>query len=108
WRPPKEPVIPWTRIFVFSSTRMAMRGERVEGRVQGSGGDGGDRLGGGIGQGVSRDEGHAGFRQGALAGFDVVPLQSDDQGNVQVDLLAGGDDALRDDVAVHDAAEDVH
>ena len=35
-------------------------------------------------------------------------LKAHDDGDLEVERLCGGDDALRDDVAAHDAAEDVH
>ena len=45
--------------------------------------------------------------QDLLAELDVGAFQPDDQRHVQVDLAGGGDHALGDHVAAHDAAEDV-
>ena len=42
-----------------------------------------------------------------LAELDVGALETDDQRHADVDLARRGDDALGDDVAAHDAAEDV-
>mmetsp|Transcript_34497 Transcript_34497/g.116965 ORF Transcript_34497/g.116965 Transcript_34497/m.116965 type:complete len:226 (+) Transcript_34497:27-704(+) len=42
-----------------------------------------------------------------LAELDVRALEAHDQGDLEADLLDAGDDALGDDVALHDAAEDV-
>ena len=42
-----------------------------------------------------------------LAGDDVVALEADDQRQLEADLPHRLDDAGGDDVAVHDAAEDV-
>ena len=39
--------------------------------------------------------------------LDVRPFESDDEGDFEADGFGGVDDALGDDVAAHDAAEDV-
>src|SRR3978361_2360328 len=49
----------------------------------------------------------AGFANNLLAGVDVGAFDSHDERHFQADLLDRGDHALGDDVALHDAAEDV-
>src|SRR3546814_9099642 len=46
-------------------------------------------------------------REDVLALLDVRALETDDERNREVHFLRRGDDALGDDVALHDAAEDV-
>src|SRR5690606_24810296 len=68
---------------------------------------GGDDGGRGFSHGVRADDGQAGFGQHLLAQLFVGALHANDQRHVQVDGLARGDHAFGDDVAAHDAAEDV-
>src|SRR5690606_32199451 len=69
--------------------------------------DGGYDAGGRFGHGVGADDGQPRVGQHFLAQFFVGALHADDQRHVQVDGLARGDHAFGDDVAAHDAAEDV-
>jgi hypothetical protein len=66
-----------------------------------------DDLLGGIAEIVGRQDRQAGLAHDLLAQLDVGALQPNDQRHVQADLARGGDDAFRDHVATHDAAEDV-
>ena len=50
---------------------------------------------------------YVGFVEDLLAEFDVRALKPDDERDLEADLLDRGDHALGDDVAAHDAAEDV-
>ena len=60
-----------------------------------------------IGQIAGAGDLEAAGGEGGLAGFDVVAFEADDERDVEVGFLRGGDDAGGDDVAVHDAAENV-
>ena len=53
------------------------------------------------------DDGHAAVLHDLLPHLHVRSLQPHHQGNLQVELLRGRDDSRGDDVALHDAAEDV-
>lgn len=44
---------------------------------------------------------------GRLQVFQILTLQSADDGDLEVEILGGLDDSLGDDVATHDASEDV-
>jgi hypothetical protein len=54
------------------------------------------------------DQREAAFGQRLFPGFNVVTLQPNDQGNAQVGLARGVDDAMGDDVTIHDATENIH
>ncbi len=56
---------------------------------------------------VGGDHGQAGAGDDLLALLDIGALEAHHQRNLQADLLDRGDHALGDDVAAHDAAEDV-
>ena len=60
-----------------------------------------------VGHRVAADDGEAGCGQGLLAGLDVVAFEPDHERQFQAGFLHRRDDAGGDDVAVHDAAEDV-
>src|SRR5690606_11858368 len=64
-------------------------------------------AGGRFGHGVGADDGQPRVGQHFLAQFFVGALHADDQRYVEVDSLASRDHAFGDDVAAHDAAEDV-
>ena len=57
---------------------------------------------------VAGDERQAGVSQSFLAGHDVVAFEADDEREFQSGFPHRGDDAGGDDVAIHDAAENVH
>src|SRR4051812_24366896 len=76
-------------------------------RRSGGGFDGGDDFFGGVGEVVGADDGEAAGGEGLFAGGDVVAFEADDEGDFEGGLAGGGDDAIGDDVAIHDAAEDV-
>src|SRR5690606_26430251 len=56
---------------------------------------------------IGRRDGQPGTGQQFATFFDIGALQTDDHGNRQADFLDRGDDALGDQVATHDAAENV-
>src|SRR6476646_8103474 len=56
---------------------------------------------------VGRQHVEAAFADDLLAGIDIGPLQPHYQRHLEADFLHRGDHALGDDVAFHDAAEDV-
>src|SRR3546814_528086 len=60
-----------------------------------------------VAQIVGRNDRQARAREDVLALLDVRALETDDERNREVHFLRRGDDALGDDVALHDAAEDV-
>lgn len=68
---------------------------------------GGDDFLGGVEDVVAGDEVEPAFLKCLLTCCDIVALESNDEGNVEADFLGSRDDAFGDDVAVHDAAEDV-
>src|SRR4051794_10021603 len=100
WNWPVLPVMPWVMTLVSLLMRMLMG-------VPWALLDGFDDLGGGLGHGVGADDGQAGFREHLLAQVLVGALHAHDERHGEVDGLAGGDHALGDGVAAHDAAEDV-
>src|ERR1019366_1391800 len=61
-----------------------------------------------VGHRIAGDDGHAGFGQRLFAGDDVVAFEPDDEREFQAGFLHRRDDAGGDDVAIHDAAENVH
>src|SRR5208283_4229598 len=56
---------------------------------------------------IRRNDVEAGLADDLLAEVDVGALEADDQGHLEADVLDRGDHAFGDDVAAHDAAEDV-
>src|SRR5512135_307120 len=67
----------------------------------------GDDLLGGVGQAGGGDDLPAARFEELLAGLDVGPFEADDQWDAEVELVVGGQEGRGDDVAPHDAAEDV-
>src|SRR5205823_11693570 len=63
---------------------------------------------GGVGEIVGGDDGQARFREDLLAEPDVRALQAHHERHVEAHLSRRRHDALRDHVAAHDAAEDIH
>ncbi|EAU64946.1 conserved hypothetical protein [Stigmatella aurantiaca DW4/3-1] len=61
----------------------------------------------GLPQVVRRGDGKARVAQELLALLHVGALEPHHEGDLELDFLGGGDDALGDDVTLHDAAEDV-
>src|SRR5687767_5519084 len=98
WNVPWAPVKPWQMTFVFLSTRTAISGGLLHGL---------DHLLGGVGKIVGRENRQAGFGEDLLPELNVRALEPDHQRHVERHFARGGDDAFRDHVAAHDAAEDV-
>src|ERR1051326_2486378 len=97
WKVPLRPVKPWQMTFVFWSTSTAMS-------------DGSDRLDDllrGIVEVIGGDHVEPRIRDDALAEIDVGAFEPHHQRHLQPNLLDRRHDALGDDVAAHDAAEDV-
>src|SRR3990167_3326567 len=99
WKVPCLPVKPWHRTLVFLFTRTLMMfsyslncGHCTLGRV-------GHVAGG--------DHADAAFCEHLLPEFDVGAFQTHDHRHFHAYILYRRDDALGDDVAAHDAAEDV-
>src|SRR5688572_20076265 len=67
-----------------------------------------DNLFGGVRQIVGAEDRQAGLRQYLLAQLHIGAFEADHQRHVKADLLRRRDHALRDHVAAHDAAKDVH
>src|SRR5665213_4424353 len=67
----------------------------------------GDGFLGGVGHGVSADDGQPGIPQNLFAELDVVALEPDDQWQVQFGFFDRRYDTGGDDVALHDAAKNV-
>ena len=61
----------------------------------------------GVGEVVGTHDREAAVGERFLASGDVVSLEADDQWNADVYFARGRDDAVGDDVTVHDAAEDI-
>src|SRR6476659_8257310 len=99
WNCPVLPVMPCVMTRVFLSIRMLMS---VPGSLQR-----GHHGLGSIGHRVGTDDRQTRVGQQLLAELLVRPLHPHDQRHGQVGGLAGGDHALGDGVAAHDAAEDV-
>src|SRR5690606_13602418 len=70
-------------------------------------GDRRDDLLGGVVQVIGGRDGQTRLVQDLLAQLDVRAFQTHDQRHLQAHFLHRGDDAFSDDVALHDAAEDV-
>src|SRR5512146_2366433 len=98
--------MPWTRTRVWGETRIDMVW-MVAANPEQSRGDRAHRLLSGVRHCVTADDGQAGAGERGLTRFHVVALQPDDQRQLESGLFHGGDDAGGDDVAVHDAAEDI-
>src|SRR5262249_59146133 len=90
WNVPSLPVIPCTRTFVCLPTRMLMLARELDG------------LASARAHVVGHDEGEARVRQHLLPLLDVGSLGAEDHGQIEAELLHGGDDALGE--AIH--AED--
>src|SRR5690606_9192514 len=101
WNWPVLPVMPW----VMTLVSLLIRIDICESLAILF--DGGYDAGGRFGHGVGADDGQPRVGQHFLAQFFVGALHPDHQRHVQVDGLASGDDAFGDDIATHDAAEDV-
>ncbi len=71
-------------------------------------GNGGDDFSGGVVDVSGGDEREAGFREELASGFDVGAFEANDERDGKVDGFDGVDDALGDDVALHNAAEDIY
>src|SRR5690606_14814446 len=67
----------------------------------------GDDLPGGVGHVGGGDHVQPALGEHLAPQLDVGPLEADDEGDVEADLLGRGDDGGGDGVALHDAAEDV-
>ncbi len=61
----------------------------------------------GVGEVAGAGDLEAACGKGRFAGFDVVAFETDDERDAERDFLRSSDDAVGDDVAVHDATEDV-
>ena len=66
-----------------------------------------DDLAGGVAEVVGGDDRQAAHGEDVLALLDVGAFEADDQRHRQLHFLGRRDDAFGDDVAAHDAAEDV-
>src|SRR5512133_3271299 len=108
WKLPAEPVMPCTRTRVSLSTKMlkrVLRPGRAAGLLRRL--RGGHDLAGGIAEVVGGDDLELAVGEDVLAELDVRALEPHHERDREADLLRGGHDAVRDDVALHDAAEDV-
>src|SRR6266540_4670418 len=97
WNVPSRPVRPWTRRRVSLPTQMLM----------GRSSHGLDGLPRGVGEAVGRSDLQFRIPQDSLAFVHVGSFETDDDGRRKAHLFDGRDDALGDDVAAHDAAENV-
>src|SRR5262249_35887213 len=97
WNVPLRPVKPWQMTLVFLSTRTAMSG----------GSDRLDDLLRGIIKIVGGDHVESRFRDDALAEIDVGAFEPYHHRSLHPDFLYGRHDTFGDDVAAHDAAEDI-
>src|SRR5581483_5576458 len=57
---------------------------------------------------IAGDDGKAGFSECLFAGLDIIAFQTHHQRQFKPGLAHGGDNAGGDDVAIHDAAENIH
>src|SRR5271157_806754 len=67
----------------------------------------GDDFTGRVGEPVRRDDLAAALLQERPAEVGIGPLETDDQGNSEVDLVVGSQERGGNDIAHHDTAEDV-
>src|SRR5512141_1189296 len=104
WNVPTAPVIPWTRTLVLLSTNMLMDAPPSV-RPAGGGQDDFLRRVAHVGRG---NDVELCRRENLLPLFHVRPLEPDDQGNREAQVLRRRHHAFGDDVAPHDPAEDVH
>src|ERR1700761_2036488 len=102
WKLPCDPVKPWQITLVLRSIRTAMS---VCSRVLC---DGGNDLVGRIGTMIGREDRQTGGAQNLLGEIDGRAFQTHDERHAQIDFARGADDAFRNHVAAHDAAEDIH
>ena len=100
WKVPAEPVIPWTMSLVCLSDEDG-HGQAAFPAASAT------TLLGAVGHVAGGGDRQARLGEHLLAQLDVGPFQAHDQRHLQPDLLDRGDDARRDGVALHDAAEDV-
>src|SRR5262245_60315109 len=98
WKSPMRPM-PWTRTCVCVPQRIAMLSARRPCR--------GDHSLGRLAQRLGGQEVEPGCGQDRPPRLRVRPLQTHHQRHLEGELLGGGHHALRDQVAAHDAAEDV-
>src|SRR5512142_567834 len=103
WNEPSRPVSPWTRSFVSLPTQIAITPSRPRGSCR----DHLRHLFRGVGEVLGRGDLETRLPQDLLPFVDVRPLEADDDGDLEPHLLHRGHDAVGDDVAAHDAAEDV-
>lgn len=70
--------------------------------------DCGDDFAGGIENIVPTNNVERAGGEGGFAGGDIVAFETHDQGNAQPGFRRSSENALGDDVAIHDAAKDIH
>ena len=92
------PVMPWQMTLVFLSTRMDISAASFTAV---------DDLLGGIVEVVGGDDVEPDLARILLAELDIGAFEAHHQRHLEADLLHRRDDAFGDDVASHDAAEDV-
>src|SRR5690606_28276168 len=102
WNWPVLPVIPWVMTLVSLLIRIDIYKSFAVFLFRG-----GNDFGRGFGHGVSANDGQARLGQQLLAELFVGALHAHDQRHTEVHGLARGDHAFGNDVATHDAAEDV-
>src|ERR1051325_4211160 len=100
-RAPKLPVMPWTRILVWGVTRMAMQFISLTSNRL-------DNLLRRVRHRVPADERQTRVSEDLLSDLHVVAFEPHDERNAQVRFARGSDDTGSDDVALHDATENVH
>src|SRR5690606_13431793 len=103
WNWPVLPVMPWVMTLVSLLIRIDMWYSLAI-VLFGSGYD----FGSGFSHGVVAAVGRAGFGQLLLAEFFVGALHAHNKRHTEVYSLACSDNALGDNVATHDAAEDIN
>src|SRR5215468_858604 len=97
WNVPLRPVKPWQMTLVFLSTRIAMSGrlDRLDDLLRR------------VIEIVGGDHVELGLGNDALAEIDVGAFEPYHQRHLEADLFHRRDDAFGDDVAAHDAAENI-
>src|SRR5690554_6060419 len=95
--------MPWVMTLVSLLTRIDMKKSSAVFLFRG-----GYDLGRSFGHGVSADNGETRLGQQLLAKLFVGSLHAHNQRHAQVHRLACSDHALGDDVATHDATENIH
>src|SRR5690349_1150094 len=100
WNAPALPVMPWNRTFVFFPTRTDICSSRcLHGR---------DDLLRTVEHVVRGLDLETAGLQDLLALLHVRAFEAHDERHLESEFLRRRDDAFGDDVALHDAAEDVH